>query len=246
MPSTTSPQPNPLLLRSPNAIMMPPDMQPHPYPPQAQQYQRPATPPAVHYADFVNPQHTPQGSPSKSHAPPGACYDLPTAFDASLRLGPAPTPLLPPPSFPLSSSTAAPATAVTMAQAQAQAAPTAAAIAPAMASGISHATAGADRKENTPPSVATGNVSPGRGAALQPSSPKKDAFMTQAAASRAEPYRAPPVAPPASGALTGGRPAYVQRGMSQDDVEKLQKPAVRRLANVTQLCKWPRSTISFD
>jgi cell cycle protein kinase DBF2 len=230
MPTTTNPQTNPLLLRSPNAIMMPPDMQPHPYPPQAQQYQRPATPPAVHYADFVNPQHTPQGSPSKSHAPPGACYDLPMAFDASLRLGPAPTPLLPPPSSPTAAS---PAPAVPLAQGQ-----TAAAVALAMASGMPHATAGADRKENTPPAANAGNVSPGRGAPLQPSSPKKDTFMTQAAASRAEPYRAPPVAPPASGALTGGRPAYVQRGISQEDMEKLQKPAVRRLANVTQLCKW--------
>jgi hypothetical protein len=215
--------------------MMPPDMQPHPYPPQAQQYQRPATPPAVHYADFVNPQYTPQGSPSKSQAPPGASYDLPAAFDSSLRLGPAPTPLLPPPSFSLSSSTAAPAPVIPTAQPQA--APSTAAMALAMASGMSHATASADRKENTPPNAATGNVSPGRGPALQPSSPKKDTFMSQAAASRADPYRAPPVAPPASGALTGGRQAYIQRGLSQDDMEKLQKPAVRRLANVTQLCK---------
>jgi hypothetical protein len=207
--------------------MMPPDMQPHPYPPQQQHYPRPATPPAVHYADFVNPQHTPQGSPSKSHAPPGACYDLPAAFDASVRLGPAPTPLLPPPS---STAGAAPAPVIPTAQA----APTAAAMAMAMATGMPHQTAGA--KENTPPSA--GNTSPGRGGALpQPSSPKKDTFMTQAAASRAEPYRAPPVAPPASGALTAGRPSYVQRGLSPEEMEKLQKPAVRRLANVTQLCK---------
>jgi cell cycle protein kinase DBF2 len=232
MPAAANPQPNPLLLRSPNALMMPPDMQPHPYPPQSQpqHYQRPATPPAVHYADFVNPQHTPQGSPSKSHAPPGACYDLPAAFDASVRLGPAPTPLLPPPS----PSNAAPAPAIPTAHA----APTAAAMAPSMTTGMPYAAVGADRKENTPP--AAGSASPGRGAvAPQPSSPKKDAFMTQAAASRAEPYRAPPVAPPASGALTGGRPAYVQRGLSPEDMEKLQKPAVRRLANVTQLCTCP-------
>jgi cell cycle protein kinase DBF2 len=234
MPTTTNPQPNPLLLRSPNAILMPPDMQPHPYPPQAQQYQRPATPPAVHYADFINPQHTPQGSPSKSQAPPGAVYDLPASFDASLRLAPASTPLLPPPSA--VSARAAPAPVIPTAQA----APTAAAMALAMSTAMPHSNAGADRKENTPPGATTaGNVSPGRGgtALPQPSSPKKDAFMTQAAASRAEPYRAPPVAPPASGALTAGRPSYIQRGLSPEDMEKLQKPAVRRLANVTQLCK---------
>jgi hypothetical protein len=63
--------------------------------------------------------------------------------------------------------------------------------------------------------------------------------MTQAAASRAEPYRVRDelLAPPAPPAGPPSRPAYVQRGVSPDELERLQKPAVRRLANVTQLCK---------
>jgi cell cycle protein kinase DBF2 len=157
------------------------------------------------YNDFVTPQQTPQGSPSKNLAPPGA-FDLPPAFDSSMRLLPttgkavgqqpsSPTKQLPPSRLPLLSPTKVGAGA------QTPGSPT-------------------RNKENTPPTI--------------PRSPKKEqgAFLTQAAQSRAQPYRtrdAAELAPP--------RPAYVQRGLSAEDIEKLQQPSLKRLANVTQLCK---------
>jgi hypothetical protein len=176
----------------------------------------PSTPTANRsYNDFVTPQQTPQGSPSKHQAPPGA-FDLPTTFDSSLRLYPttggasiahqqptSPTKQLPPTRLP-------------------QLSPTKAGYSAPTASADAHAPPGSPtrNKENTPPAL--------------PRSPKKEqtSFMTQAAQSRAEPYRtrdAAELAPP--------RPAYVQRGLNAEDLEILAKPSVKRLANVTQLCK---------
>jgi cell cycle protein kinase DBF2 len=45
---------------------------------------RPATPSQER---FISPQQTPQGSPSKSHAPPGA-FDLPHVFENAMKLLP--------------------------------------------------------------------------------------------------------------------------------------------------------------
>ena len=165
------------------------------------------------YNNFVTPQQTPQGSPSKSQAPPGA-FDLPTAFDSSVRLFPtngtsagkqvsSPGKQPPPSRLPQLSPTKAGAGAYT-----------------AASTGPQQPGSPTRNKENNPPAV--------------PRSPKKEqgAFMTQAAQSRAQPYRtreAQELAPP--------RPAYVQRGLSAEDIEKLQQVSVKRLANVTQLCK---------
>jgi len=171
----------------------------------------PSTPTNARYMDFITPQETPQGSPSKNHQPPGA-YDLPNAFDNALRLFPtanalsitatapplSPTKQPPPSRLPQFS----PAKNTTAGTSQTPSSPT-------------------RNKENTPP---TGI----------PRSPKKEQaalFMSQAAQSRAGHYRtrdAAELAPP--------RPTYVQRGLSSEDLEKLKKPAVKRMANVTQLC----------
>ena len=71
-------------------------------------------------------------------------------------------------------------------------------------------------KENTPPGIR---------AAL-----KKDSnFLGHAAQSRQEVYKTREAAE--------SRTQYIQRGLSAEDIEKLQKPSVKRLANVTQLCK---------
>ncbi|KAF2135773.1 uncharacterized protein K452DRAFT_238737 [Aplosporella prunicola CBS 121167] len=69
-------------------------------------------------------------------------------------------------------------------------------------------------KENTPPD--------------RPAVPKESNFVTQAAASRQEPYKP-------RGDASVGKTYNLQRGLSPEDVEKLQKPSVKRLANVTQL-----------
>lgn len=74
-------------------------------------------------------------------------------------------------------------------------------------------------KENSPP---------------RPALQQKESYLTHAAASRQEPYRA------VNRADSIGK--NVQWGLSPEDREKLQKPAVRRLANVTQLCKLARNT----
>lgn len=73
-------------------------------------------------------------------------------------------------------------------------------------------------KENTPPGVRP-----------KPTTPN------QAAVSRQEPYQARDTD---SGAKARYNP---QRGLTAEELEKLQLPKVKRLANVTQLCKLARS-----
>jgi len=70
-------------------------------------------------------------------------------------------------------------------------------------------------KENTPPQH------------LRPALKTESSFVNHAAQSRQAPYK-PNEAAPAQ--------YQVQRGLSKEDLEKLQKPSVKRLANVTQLC----------
>lgn len=73
-------------------------------------------------------------------------------------------------------------------------------------------------KENTPPEPRPG---------LQ----KEPTFVNHAAMSRQEPYRTRDFD-------TGTKTKYATGvGISAEDMEKLQKPSVKRLANVTQLCK---------
>lgn len=73
-------------------------------------------------------------------------------------------------------------------------------------------------KENTPPSARSG---------LQ----KEAGYVTHAAQSRQEPYRT-------REAEQSGRYYHGQQRLSAEELEKARKPAVKRLANVTQLCKW--------
>ncbi|TID16155.1 kinase-like protein [Venturia nashicola] len=66
-------------------------------------------------------------------------------------------------------------------------------------------------KENTPPGA-------------RPSPKKEASYINQAAQSRQEAYK------------TRDEPKQtIQRGLSQEDIDKLQKPSIKRLANVTQL-----------
>jgi cell cycle protein kinase DBF2 len=72
-------------------------------------------------------------------------------------------------------------------------------------------------KENTPPG-------PGK-----PLLKKDTNYLTPAAQSREAPYKTKEAE---------ARPVYAQRGLSQEDIEKLANPSVKRLANVTQLCRF--------
>jgi cell cycle protein kinase DBF2 len=177
---------------------------------------RPATPPGQRHGDFMTPQETPQGSPSKTSVPPGA-FDLPNVFDNAMRLLPTVPGVTP----------GSPGKAATMG-AKPNLSPSKADFT-TMFQPVNQEPASPTRKsnkENTPPSSNAASN-------LRPSSPKKEnSHLTQAAQSRAAPYQRTPDAEPTT---TAPRPAYVQRGLSREDMEKLAKPSVKRLANVTQL-----------
>ena len=72
-------------------------------------------------------------------------------------------------------------------------------------------------QENTPPGI-------------RPTTHKESSFLTHAAQSRQEPYRT---------RETEGSQRYypAPQRLSAEELEKARKPAVKRLANVTQLCK---------
>lgn len=171
-------------------------------------YDRPSTP---SQQGFTSPQRTPQGSPSKNQLPPGA-YDLPNVFDNAMKLVPTVGSL-----------------SKTGRQQQPPTSPGKGVFAVAenrndSANDVSAPMPGSptrkSNKENTPP----GN---------RPQLTKESSYLNHAAASRQEPYRAraEPVEP--------ARTSYtVQRGLSPEELEKLQKPSVKRLANVSQLCKY--------
>ena len=84
-------------------------------------------------------------------------------------------------------------------------------------------------KENTPPGIRQA----------------KPATPTQAAVSRQEPYQS-------KDTDSGARSRYSpQRGLTSEELEKLQLPKVKRLANVTQLCELfqsfsPALEVTFD
>ncbi|GAB1744654.1 hypothetical protein NU219Hw_g2193t1 [Hortaea werneckii] len=165
---------------------------------------------------FVSPVQTPQGSPSKNRMPPGA-YDLPDVFSNAMKLMPTQgqpngrmAPLSP------KQQGAAPGSPgketfsgdpFVSQDAKAGAMPGS----PLRKQG----------KENTPPP----NQS-------RPQLPERASFVTQAAARRQEPYNT----------RDDHSPTRTQRhhptfagGLTAEDIEKLQKPNVKRLANVTQL-----------
>jgi cell cycle protein kinase DBF2 len=169
---------------------------------------RPSTPTMN---SFITPASTPQGSPSKSRFPPGA-NDLPTAFENAMKLNP--------PNFsPTKSGRGTP-----------------------LSPGKSNALVAEDlyfktstsniedsvlHKSTVPPS------SPLRkqGQENTPPSSRQGQEATpqnQAAISRQELYqpREQPV-----------KKYNTQRGLTAEELEILQKPNVKRLANVTQLCK---------
>jgi len=158
---------------------------------------------------FTTPYATPQGSPSKSKLPPGAKV-LPNVFDNAMVLSP-------------SSSTKA---------GRQQSSPHS----PnktgrqGMEESLEDATLHQEylpatgsplrksNKENTPPGGRTGKES--------------NYTTSQAAVSRQEPYQSRDE----TDASMRGRYSPT-RGLTAEELEKLQLPKVKRLANVTQICK---------
>ncbi|KAJ4381393.1 serine/threonine-protein kinase dbf2 [Didymella sp. IMI 355093] len=181
-----------------------------------QNYQLPAQPPPLHtrtsemdqpgtptrQQGFLSPRMTPQGSPSKSHAPPGA-FDLPSVFDNAMKLFPAMgSPTKQKPDTPGSPSRLKIGTNAD------HGAGDVTTLAPGSPTRKSN-------QENTPPGA-------------RPDTHKETGFLTHAAQSRQEPYRT-------RGAEGSQRYYPAPPRLSAEELEKARKPAVKRLANVTQL-----------
>ena len=158
---------------------------------------------------FTSPFATPQGSPSKNRLPPGA-NDLPNVFDNAMKLAP-------------SSPTKAGRGQLTPHSPNKGSRQI---LEESLDESVIHQDYGStpgsplrkSNKENTPPGGRLG----------------KDASYTpnQAAASRQEPYQNKESAD----AAARGRYSP-NRGLTAEELEKLQLPKVKRLANVTQLCE---------
>lgn len=182
-----------------------------------QNVQLPVPPPALHMRTsemdapgtptreaFISPRQTPQGSPSKTHQPPGA-FDLPHVFENAMKLFPTMgSPSKQKPDTPGSPSRLKIGTNVDH------------------SADTTMLSAGSptrrSNQENTPPGV-------------RPGAQKESSFLTHAAQSRQEPYRT---------RETEGSQRYYPAPprLSQEELEKARKPAVKRLANVTQLCTY--------
>ncbi|KAK5175337.1 serine/threonine-protein kinase dbf2 [Saxophila tyrrhenica] len=166
--------------------------------------QQPGTPNGD-YDAFISPVQTPSGSPSKNRNPPGA-FDLPDVFSNAMKLMP---------------TVGQPNNSTKPLQTKGQGSvspnryeqdPFGGADAKAGAPGSPQRKQG---KENTPPT-------------FRPPLQQEKSYLTQAAASRQEPYRPREDHSPTRQQAFGGR-------LTPEELEKLQKPNVRRLANVTQL-----------
>ena len=163
---------------------------------------------------FLSPQQTPQGSPSKHQQPPGS-YDLPNVFDNALKLAPSGNT---PTKIPLrkqnngNSPTKDP---FHIAEDSDEFLPDYA------TAGMPGSPTRKSNKENTPPSH-------------RPALVEKSSFLTHAQSARQAPYKSREDLAPRQQTTS----SVEQPRLSPEEIEKLQKPSVKRLANVTQLCKW--------
>lgn len=181
-------------------------------------FQRPTQPPLLHtrtsemdqpgtptQEGFLSPRETPQGSPSKSHAPPGA-FDLPSVFDNAMKLVPnMSTPTKQKPDTPGSPSRLKIGTNADHGAGE-----------------VTTLTPGSPTRRSNQE-----NTQPG----ARPEAHKEGGYLTHAAQSRQEPYRT-------RGAEGSQRYYPAPPRLSAEELEKARKPAVKRLANVTQLCKY--------
>ncbi|GAB7348062.1 hypothetical protein MBLNU459_g6096t1 [Dothideomycetes sp. NU459] len=173
---------------------------------------RPLTPTDGHGQNaWVSPMQTPQGSPSKNRLPPGA-FDLPDVFSNAMKLLPT-----------LGSSQNKSPKQQQHHQPQSPTSPNKLNIQTSYDDPFvaQQAKAGAPgsptrkaNKENTPPSRI----------------PQKENYISQAAASRQDPYRTR-----GDEHSPARQKSVISSGLTPEDMEKLQKASVKRLANVTQL-----------
>jgi cell cycle protein kinase DBF2 len=170
---------------------------------------------------FTSPVQTPQGSPSKNRLPPGA-NSLPDAFENALKLNP---PTIGTPNR--SGRQAQPQVQTGVSPNRATIQDYSGDVEDSVIHKDTEFSVGSpvrrSNKENTPPGSRLGKDFAGQ-----------QFPQSTAAASRQELYQPREQIPPS------GRKGYdTQRGLTVEELEKLQKPQVRRLANVTQLCEYP-------
>lgn len=170
--------------------------------------ERPSTPSRN---NFITPVSTPQGSPSKNRNPPGA-HDLPTAFDNAMKIGP--------PAFGSPSKN-------TRSQAGTPLSPGKSNTLAADDSYFGNATSNVDDSI-----IHKSAVSPGSPLRKQGQENTPPVAQNHAALSRQELYQ------PRDNTPTTTRKYNTQRGLTAEELEILHKPNVKRLANVTQLCKY--------
>jgi cell cycle protein kinase DBF2 len=180
--------------------------------------ERPNTP---NRNSFITPVSTPQGSPSKKQNPPGA-NDLPIAFENAMKITP---PTFGSPNKSGRGAPLSPGKSNSLAVDDSYFGNSSGNI----DDSIIHKSAAPSSplrkqgKENTPPSSRQGIES---------------VTQNQAAISRQELYQ-PREQPPTS------KKYNTQRGLTAEELEILHKPNVKRLANVTQLCKSSKASVIF-
>lgn len=171
---------------------------------------RPGTP---NRNSFITPVSTPQGSPSKKQNPPGA-NDLPTAFENAMKLNP--NTLASPTKIGRSQTTTplSPGKNNTLAD----------------DSYFGNSSGFADESIIHKSAISVGSPLRKQGKENTPPAPRvQDTTQNQAAISRQELYQNRDQSQPTKKYNT-------QRGLTQEELEILHKPNVKRLANVTQLC----------
>ena len=203
---------------------------------------RPVTPTMNNINSFVNPLNTPLGSPSKRTIPPGA-HDLPTVFDTAMNLNSpgieAPVRLSRPQSVvaPLSPGKAnnsqpapqphhQPREEQQQQQQKQQQQPGAAAAVEEVAAHSVHK----GRASPATPRRRQGQENAQPVSRLAAHDQERQPHHSHAALSRQQPYE------------TKDRPIIAKRfntarGLTAEEREILQRPNVRRMVNVTQLCK---------
>lgn len=185
---------------------------------------RPSTPTKTN--SFVEPSSTPQGSPSKRTAPPGA-YDLPTAFDSAMNLKTAGVEAPLKLTRPQSVITTPQSPGKTRSNPLDEASPN-------VDDSVIHkgpSSSSPTKKqgqENTPPAAAR----------LAAGSPAQHNHAAMTRQQLYEPRERPST--PAAKRFNTTRP------LSAEERELLNKPHVKRLVNVTQLCECPMAGWSKD
>lgn len=177
---------------------------------------RPTTP--IKHNSFVEPTTTPNGSPSKKTIPPGA-HNLLSTFDngPNINASAFEAPVKLRPQSVISTAPLSPGKTKAQPLDQSNLNVDESVVHKSHSSGIPLRKQG---QENTPPSFRMG----GNDAPVQHS---------HAALTRQQLYE------PRERPTTPAKRFNTARGLTPEEREILQKPSVRRLVNVTQLCGWP-------